>query len=162
MKYQKIWNKTLSEDEEVRYEFSVGDRYRVLGTIAWSLIGLLLMSGENTGFGFFIILVALFYFGFYLKEANAYAFTNKRILIHQGWLSTKLNSIEYHKVTDIYIKEPFISRIITRTGIFVISTAGTGHKEVTLKHVDSPYEIKKRFDQITKSNDSRQNIQDSE
>jgi len=146
MNYEKIWNKTLSSDEKVEYEFSIGNRYIKFGLIIWGIISLPFLFAS--GFGIIIFLIALFYYGFYLKVANAYAFTNKRVLIHRGWLSTHTTSIDYSKITDVYIQEPFFDRIITHTGHIAVNTAGTTLHEVILKHVESPYEVKKKLDAL--------------
>ncbi len=146
MNYEKIWNKTLGSDEKVEYEFSIGSRYIKFGLIVWGIISLPFLFAA--GFGILIFLIALFYYGFYLKVANAYAFTNKRVLIHRGWLSTHTTSIDYSKITDVHIQEPFFDRIITHTGHIAINTAGTTLHEVILKHIESPYEIKKKLDAL--------------
>lgn len=146
MKYEKIWGKVLGSEEEVEFEFSVSDQYRKVNLIIWGIISFpFLFVG---GLGVIMFLIALFIFGFYLKVANAYAFTNKRILIHRGWLSTNITSIDYPKITDINAIEPFISRIIYKSGHLKINTAGTNLHEVVLRHVDRPYEIKKKLDYL--------------
>jgi uncharacterized membrane protein YdbT with pleckstrin-like domain len=147
---QKIWKKVLTSNEEVKYEFSIGKRYQVLGVIVGFLIGLpfLFFPPFATAFGVLIILSFLFYFGWYLKIANVYAFTNKRVLIHKGWINTVLISIDYDKITDIKVVEPFLDRILTKTGYLSIDTAGTSTEEVVLAHLESPYEIKKKLDEI--------------
>ena len=144
MKYEKIWQKTLGGDEKVEYEFSVGDGYIRLGLIVWGIISLFLLFAG--GFGIFTFLVALFYYSFYLKVANAYAFTNKRVLIHRGWLSTHTISVDYAKITDVHIIEPFFSRILAHTGDMGIITAGSTRDQIVLQHIDAPYEIKKKLD----------------
>jgi uncharacterized membrane protein YdbT with pleckstrin-like domain len=148
MNYEKIWNKTLSPDEKVEYEFSIGNRYRKFFLIIWGIISLPFLFAYDYRFGILIFLIALFYYGFYLKVANAYAFTNKRVLIHRGWLSTNTTSIDYSKITDVYIQEPFFDRLITHTGHIAINTAGTTLYEVILKHIESPYEVKKKLDAL--------------
>ncbi|MEI6597334.1 MAG: PH domain-containing protein [bacterium] len=98
--------------------------------------------------GISFILFVFFYFGFYLKAANAYAFTNKRVLIHQGWLSTHMISVDYSKITDVHIRESFFAKIITHTGNIAIITAGTTRDQIILGNVNEPYEIKKRLDAL--------------
>ena len=98
--------------------------------------------------GIIIAGIGAFYFGFYLKTANAFAFTNKRILVHRGWLSTKLISTDYTKVTDAMVTEPFLDRIIYHTGSLEIDSAGTNRENVVLAHVEHPYEIKKKLDEL--------------
>ncbi len=144
MNYDKIWAKTLSSDEKVEFEFSIGKTYLKFWFIVWSIISFLFLF--LYGFGILVFLAVLFHFGFYLKVANAYAFTNKRVLIHTGWLSTNTVSIDYQKITDIHIREPFLDRIFTKSGSIIINTAGTTFLEVVLQHVQSPYEIKKKLD----------------
>lgn len=146
MNYQEVWNKTLSKDEKVEFEFSIGKRYLKLGLIVWGILSFFLLFWH--GMGILSFLIALFYYGFYLKEANAYALTNKRVLIHCGWLSTNTTSIDYSKITDIHIQEPFLDKIITHTGHIAINTAGSGNLEVILQHVENPYEIKKKLDEL--------------
>lgn len=146
MKYEKIWQKTLSGDEKVEYEFSVGGRYIKFGLIVWGIISLPFLFAM--GFGIFIFLIALFYYAFYLKAANAYAFTNKRVLIHRGWLSTHTISVDYSKITDVHIREPFFDRIITHTGNIAVITAGTTVDQIVLQHINAPYEVKKKLDSL--------------
>ncbi|MCF7916574.1 MAG: PH domain-containing protein [Candidatus Omnitrophica bacterium] len=156
MSYEKIWKKILGTDEKVKFEFSVGDYYIKLGLIFWAIIGLpfLIIFFENpsfiSGLSVFPFLMALFYYGFYLKKANAYAFTNKRVLIHRGWLSTKTTSVDYSKITEVKVREPFFSKIITRTGQIAINTATgrTNFQTIILNHVEAPYEIKKKLDSL--------------
>jgi uncharacterized membrane protein YdbT with pleckstrin-like domain len=144
MNYDKIWAKTLNSDEKVEFEFSIGKRYIKFWFIVWGFLSLILLF--PTGIGALLFLCVLFYLGFYIKIANAYAFTNKRVLIHRGWLSTKTISIDYQKITDVRIDEPFLDRIFFKTGSIIINTAGSNFSEVFLSHVESPYEIKKRLD----------------
>lgn len=143
---EDIWKKVLAKDEVLEKEFTISDRYikisLITGIIIW---GLLSLAG---GIGIPFLLIHLFYFLFYIKKANAYAFTNKRVLIHKGWLSTNLVSIDYHKITDIFIKEPFLGRVIFNTGALAIDTAGTSSKEIILKNISEPYELKKILDEL--------------
>jgi uncharacterized membrane protein YdbT with pleckstrin-like domain len=146
MQYEKIWKKVLGTDEAVAFEFSVGKRYRMVLLIIWGFLSILFLP--LGGVGILMFLIALFYYGFYMRVANAYAFTNKRVLIHRGWLSTRTTSIDYTKITDIHVEEPFFDRIITHTGNLKINTAGTTLAEVVLNHVEHPYEIKKELDRL--------------
>ena len=78
--------------------------------------------------------------------ANAYALTDRRMLVHKGWLSTSTISIEYKNITDITVDEPFLERLITKTGSLSVNTAGSGIKEVVLRHITTPYEVRKKID----------------
>lgn len=147
MQYENIWKKVLREDEKVDYEFSIGKRYRMLGLIPSVFVGLIMLLGSPT-MGVIIIGLGVFYFGFYLKVANAYALTDRRVLVHKGWLSTNTISVEYKNITDATVDEPFLERIIAKTGNLSINTAGSGTKEVVLKHITTPYEVRKKLDKV--------------
>lgn len=144
MTHEKIWSKVLGDNEKIEHQFSIGDDYVKFGIIAWGVISFFLLF--LVGIGIFVFAIAWFYYKFYLKRANAYAFTNKRVLIHRGWLSTHTISIDYPKITDIHITEPFIDRLVTHTGDIGIITAGTTSDQVILEHIENPYEIKKKLD----------------
>jgi len=144
--YQKIWAKVLSSDEETKYEFGISGNYIRFVLIIWGIISVPFLPAM--GLGIIIFLIAYFYYAFYLRASNAYAFTNKRVLIHNGWLATSLKSIDYSKITDMKIDEGFFERIFYKTGSITINTAGTGVAEVILRHIDRPYEVKKQLEKI--------------
>ena len=146
MSHANIWNKVLSSNEEVKYEFSIGKGYKIVLTIIGLFFALMFLVGGAVKTGMVVALVTLFFSIFYLKAANAYAFTNKRVVIHRGWLSTNMISIDYDKITDVKVSEPIISRLIMRTGSLVVNTAGSIGDEVILKNISTPYETKKKLD----------------
>lgn len=155
MQHANIWSKVLSQDEKVLYEFSVSGRWVKTNLVIWSIIlaplALVGLFGRNGGAFFWAIVlygVVWFYFGFYIKAAHAYAFTDKRVLVHVGWLSTKMISIDYGKITDLFVAEKFLDRLIFKTGKIVINTAGTSGHEAVLINVAEPYEIKKKLEAI--------------
>ena len=144
MNDQKVWQKVLGQNEQIKYEFTIGKRYRILIGICLIVIGIPMLFA--VGLGAILIILGIFLM-WYLKKAYKYAFTNKRVLIHRGWLSTRLISIDYNKITDTHVEEPIIDKIITKTGHLSINTAGTSVQEAVLKHIESPYEVKKKLDQ---------------
>lgn len=146
MDYTAIWQRALNENEPILYEFTVGAGFRRLGLITWCILSapfILLF-----GLGFLFMAVGLFYFYYYLPVANAYAFTDRRVIIRRGWLSTSLTSVDYDKITDLSVIEPLFDRIASGTGHVLIDTAGTDYKEIMLLHVQAPYEVRKRLDQL--------------
>lgn len=147
MKYKKIWDKTLNSDEEVLHEFSLGKQYLTLNLIVWSIVSIIFFF-LAPALGVFVFLLMLFNYTFYAKVANAFAFTNKRLLKHKGWLSTKLISIDYDKITDVTVNEPFLDRVFTQSGNLIVNTAGSGSQEAVLRHVEKPYELKKKLDSL--------------
>jgi hypothetical protein len=148
MKYASTWAKTLNSDEKVQYEFSVADKYRYVYLVVLLILGGILFFTPLITIALPYSVVVAFYFGFYLKVANAYALTDRRILIHRGWLSTHTISVEYNKITDVTVIEPFLEKLITQTGHLAVNTAGSGGNEIILKHIEHPYELKKRIDQM--------------
>ena len=147
MEYEHIWEKLLSNGEKVEHQFSIGSRYTTFGLIIWGIVALFFIFA-NFWLGAFLFIVVAFYHKFYLPTANAYAFTNKRVLIHRGWLSTHTISVDYSKITDIHIVEPFLDKLITHTGHIAIITAGTTRDQIILQHIESPYEAKKKLDSL--------------
>lgn len=153
MHYANVWNKVLNPSEEVKFEFSVGNKYRKFGLIlSLVLFGIIFLSGLISQSGFItsigLIFIALSFFRFwYKKVSNAYAFTDKRVLIHHGWLSTKAQSVDYSKITEVSISEPFLSRIITKSGDMSIHT-GNITDALVLQNIEAPYEIKKKLDAL--------------
>jgi membrane protein YdbS with pleckstrin-like domain len=83
----------------------------------------------------------IFYNLFYLKISNEFVLTNRRIIIKRGWISTKVKSIHYNKITDISISQSLFDKII-KTGILSISTAGSDGYKAVLNHIPRPYKIK--------------------
>ena len=150
MSCRKIWNRILSDGETVEYEFSLSNVYRYFWGSLWSVLSLPLIFLFKPGQIFFLIVMLYnwFYHGFYLQASNAYAFTNRRVLIHKGWLSTITVSVDYNKITDVSVIEKFFEKLIFRSGELLIDTAGTSEEEIVLKHIHAPYEKKKKLDAI--------------
>ncbi len=145
MRYEHIWKKTLNENEKVEYEFSVAPKQRKLFLGLWVVLGLLSFLMTSV-IGVPLIIVGLL--GYWTMGLKAYALTTKRVLIHTGWISTNSTSINYDKIVEVSIEEPFLNRLLTSSGSLVIKTAGLGH-DVTLKNIESPYEVKKTLDRLS-------------
>lgn len=143
-KIQELKNKILSKNEEVLYDFSLGNRFINISFAITLILGIITIP---LVVGIFIILLAIFS-RFYQKESNKYFFTNKRIIIMKGWLSTKTTSIDYDKITDVRISEPFFERLFYKTGDLIINTAGSSRDEISLKRIENPYEVKKTLEDI--------------
>ncbi len=146
MKNTEIWKKVISPNEKIIMEFSLGKRYILLlqGVIAIGGIITLIFFWQGS-----LVFFGLMYFmGWFLKKANAYCLTEKRILVCTGWPSTRLVSVDYDKITDIVVKENFLEKLICNTGDIIINTAGSTKPEIILTHIENPYEIKKKIDQM--------------
>lgn len=147
MEYQKVWEKVLNPDEKVEYEFSFSNKYRKTVLIVWSIVSLLFLLLHWIWLGIFIFLIVLFWW-YRVKIANAYAFTDRRVVVHKGWLSTKTTTVDYDKIVEVSVKEPFTERKFYGSGNLYIKTAGNIIHDLTLAHINAPYEVKKRLDQL--------------
>lgn len=145
MAKKSVWNRILAPEEEVKFEFSLGKRYINLARGFWIILGILLLPLLGLGL---ILIVFGFLWGWYLRRANNFAFTTKRVLVLRGWLSTHLISVDYDKITDVIVKEPFFQRIFLDTGTLIINTAGTAFPEIVLENVENPYQIKQKLDAV--------------
>lgn len=149
MNYDRIWQKIITPGEKIEYQFSIGNRYLFFYWLLWLFISMgSIMVYQSPPVPLLLFLGATFFYGFYFRIANAYAFTDHRVLVHRGWLSTNLVSIEYSKITNITVEEPFFTKIFTGTGSLTISTAGSIDGGVQLKHVAKPYQLKKILDNL--------------
>ena len=158
---KELWNKMIGEGEHVVFEFTIGARWRKLqiATISLPLLASVIVLGSFAGFGslwfgvalgvWLAISASLFaYYQYYIPASNAYALTNKRIVIHLGWLNTHTTTIEYGKITDVSITQSFLDRLLTNTGGIHINTAGTSGHEVVLTHIENPFEIKRKLGEV--------------
>lgn len=139
-----VWQNKLEDGETIEREFTFGASYLKYNLIIWIVVGVICLLGF---IGFIILPIALFYFLFYARRANQYAFTNKRVLIMRGWLSTNLTSIDYEKITDIHIKQGFMEKLLYKTGSMHLETAGNA-SQLALNHLEDPYGLKKELDTI--------------
>ncbi len=139
------WNKVLTRGEEIKLDFGPGEKYLHRGFLIGMSLGILTAI---LIIGIFFLLYTLFYFKFYLSQAFRYAFTNKRVLIHQGWLSRNLTSVDFNKITDIQVRDNVIEKWLFNTGAIIINTAGTGQAEVLIDKVENPHAIKQRLENL--------------
>ena len=146
MRYRKIWEKVLRPEEKVIKEFSLAKKYIIFIQIIIAFFVLIY---------FFIFwpisilfLLGIPLAGWYLRKSNVYCLTEKRILVHRGWLSTQLISVNYKKITDIVIQEPFLEKVLFQSGHISINTAGSDLPEIILKHIEKPHQIRKKIDKI--------------
>ncbi len=149
--HHKIWNKALGAGETIEVEFTLSSRYLYFNLIFWMVIGLVLVP--LWGIGIIIFAIALFYFGFLLRRSNMFAFTNKRILIHRGWLSTSMTSVNYSQITDVEVRQGLAERLLYRSGTLLINTAGSSAYEVTITNVENPYGLKQKLSELVEKDE---------
>lgn len=155
----KTWANILEEGEEIKWEFSVGKKYRLLQGLKIAIPGILFIFVGFLGmlFSFFFIglvglgisLIAFGWFDYwYLRKANNFAFTNRRILCKRGWLGTRLTAARYKKVTHVEVEQPFWDKVITNTGHFRIDTAGISGTEIIFSNIEDPYFIRGKMEEL--------------
>ena len=152
---KKIWANILEEGEEIKYEFSVGKRYRLVRSLILYIPGILFLLGGFmlmfvslwTGLvaiiGILLIAMGRFHY-WYLRKINNFALTDRRVLHRKGWLSTKLITAEYKKITHVEVIQSFQDKIITNTGCLKIDTAGLAGTEIVFFHIEDPYLVRKK------------------
>jgi len=151
MEYEKIWKKVLSSDEQIKYEFSIGKKYRTFCEILGCLAGVIILFTPGYYVGILIIIASILYFNYFLKISNAYAFTNKRVVLYRGWIASELISIDYNKITDVVVEQKILGSL-TNSGNLIINTAGGGFsdskQDQKIWSIENPYEVKKKMDEI--------------
>jgi len=144
--HQKVWDKVLADNEEVVLDFSVSEKYRKVYLVGWIIVsfGLLFIYG----LGLLFLGTAWFYYGWYLPRSRIYALTNKRIVARLGWLSAQTSSIDYERITNVVVHEPWLEQMASQTGNVGIETAGSNRTEIIFEHIDKPHEIKKQIESL--------------
>lgn len=154
-----IWDNILEEGEEIKWEFSVGKKYRLLQGIKIAIPGILIIFAGFFGMFFSLILASLIVVGifltafgwfdyWYLRKANNFAFTNKRILCRRGWLGTRLVAVGYGKITHVVVVQSFWDKFITNTGYLKIDTAGISGTEIIFSNIEDPYFIRGKMEEL--------------
>ena len=152
MLYPKTWNKVLGAGETVEHEFSLSPRFIYVNIFFWFFVGL--ATVWIYGAGFILFALALFYFGFYLRWANHFAITNKRVIIHRGWLSTHMTSADFPQITDIAVEQSLTERLLYGSGKILINTAGSAAYEIILTNIGNPYEVKRQLSLAMERNEN--------
>jgi len=109
---------------------------------------------------FIITPSVLFYNLYYLRISNEFVFTNRRILIKTGWISTRVISISYNRITDVSITQSLVDRLLS-IGTLAISTAGSEGYRASLSHITKPHDKKKLLHEL-KEKYRRSNQPDSD
>lgn len=151
---EKIKGKIISPDEKILAEFGVAKIYTgffiflgLIILIVAVVVSLFFMS--DFWLASFLGLAALAH-SLYLRVAYFYFLTDKRIIYYYRFLSTKLVSIDYQKITDLNVRENFLEKIFFGSGNLAINTAGTSKEEIVFFHVANPHYLKKIIDQASK------------
>lgn len=165
MNNDNYWENKLNSDEKLITVFSIGKGYINFMLVVTFLLCALIFSlcfivsrfiqdSSAIVIWFGVIVSVIIYIGFiiyykfYLKVSYQYALTSERVMIKEGWLQTKLTSIDYQTLTDVKVVETFTDKLFTKTASILLNTAGADATEGELKYVQNPYEIKKQIYQL--------------
>jgi membrane protein YdbS with pleckstrin-like domain len=89
--------------------------------------------------------VLLFYHLYFLRTANTFVMTDRRIIVKRGWLNTSVKSVNYDRITDVSVEQSFLDKIFYGSGTLSVSTAGGDGYELELNCVSHPHELKKNL-----------------
>ncbi len=147
---EKIEAKILGPGEKIKYKFGPSkifiNFWLFLG-LAIILIVFIWISDIFT-IGLALGLVLILY-SIYLRLSYFYFFTDRRILAWEGLFNTKVTSVDYQKITDVKVIQPFLIKLLFSAGTLLINTAGTPKVEIVLPFIASPYQVKQKLDVIT-------------
>lgn len=141
-----IWQKFLNTDEKAVYEFSIAKNFVFLIQAIIFILVILVSFLNYWPYIFFLVIIPLL--SWFFRITNVYCLTEKRILVFRGFLTTNLISVDYGKITDISITEPFWEKILCSSGQVAINTAGYDAPEIILQHISQPHGLKKRIDEL--------------
>lgn len=159
---KKVFAAYLAEDEELVLVTGYGKNY-LKHKFAYYMIlpgGLFWFLGlagayfyqVNLGYGLLGGMAASMVLA-YIKtvfdyHAHRYLLTTRRVLIKKGFLSVKLISALYDKVTHIEVDQSFLDRLIMKHGNVIISTAGMNKLEMRIDFIDDPIEFKNLLERL--------------
>jgi uncharacterized membrane protein YdbT with pleckstrin-like domain len=121
---------------------------QILGGAAGDFLqGFLMRSLVISALIFFLAFapISIFYHLYYLRIANAFVLTDRRIIVKRGWLNTSIKSVNYDRITDVGVEQSFLDKILYNTGTLSISTAGGDGYELELNCISNPHEMKKNL-----------------
>jgi uncharacterized membrane protein YdbT with pleckstrin-like domain len=99
-------------------------------------------------FFFIFAPISMFYHLYFLRIANTFVMTNRRVIVKKGWLNTSVKSVEYDRITDVSVDQSFLDKVFYKSGKLSISTAGGDGYELVLNCVHEPHELKKTLSDL--------------
>jgi len=145
----EYWSRFLLAKEEVIHDFGVSRWYI---TIFFLLPSILLMAVAIFSFlneylivCLLLAFIALVFFvpAIYLAYFVHYVVTSQRVISREGIFHKKFIAVDLPSITDVTISEAFLERLITKSGIIGLNTAGSHHIELSLRHISRPFNRRK-------------------
>lgn len=134
----KKYARYLAKGEKIIAIYGIGPRYYWINVIIFFPLSFLLI-----GLPFLLRVL-------HLKHSKTYILTDRRILIRDGVLSTKIISAPYDKITHITVKEDFIPKISYGIGDIIIHTAAAGITpvEIDIIKIEKPMQVKNLIEEL--------------
>lgn len=86
-----------------------------------------------------VVPAAFFFAAILFRYFTHYVITDQRVMSRVGIIHKRFITVDLRSVTDIAVHESFLERILTRTAIIDLNTAGSDRIELVLKHVKKPF-----------------------
>jgi uncharacterized membrane protein YdbT with pleckstrin-like domain len=146
-RHEQYWQRFLVPGEKAVHTFGVSGIYVAVFWGLPFLAVLLLMIASSLTSGllvvlFFILalvfLIAMLYLLFFVH----YVITDRRVMGREGIFHKRFVTVDFRSITDIAVTEPFLERLLTRTGTIAINTAGGPSVELWYRHVRHPFALR--------------------
>ena len=161
-KQRKAFAKYLSEDEELVLVTGLSTAYMRNKFAIYLFVPGMIFFGIVLGLAWalnldkviaLIVGTVLMIFAAILKtmhvyHSNRYLLTTRRVVIKNGIFGVKVSATLFDKITHIEVDQSLIDRIILHHGSIIINTAGMNNREINLKYVDYPLELKNLLERL--------------
>lgn len=141
------WQRFLLPEERLVHTFGISRTYLTMfffvpaaGVLAFGIA--LSAIGELVGSLFLLAGVGMLLPAFFMWFFVHYAITDRRVMSREGILSKHSVSVDLATITDLVIREPFLERLLTRSGTIGVNTAGSPRVELLFRHVANPFDRK--------------------
>ena len=147
-RHARYWQRFLLPGEKVIHTFGVSGLYIAVfwgGPLLLALVSAVVVGVSSPVLGGLLLvvvatsLIPILYLLYFVH----YAITDRRVMSREGIFHKRFVTVGLRSVTDVMVREPFLQRLITRTGTIGINTAGSPGVELYYRHVRHPFERRK-------------------
>jgi uncharacterized membrane protein YdbT with pleckstrin-like domain len=146
-RHRLYWRKYLLPDERSIHTFGVSGLYITMFWIVPMLLvfiaaGAVALFNPLLGLLLTIPALGLLIPTLYQLFFIHYAITDQRMMEREGIFHKRFITVDFGSVTDVFIHEPFLERLLTGTGTLGVNTAGGPRMELIFNHVRRPYKLR--------------------
>lgn len=98
--------------------------------------------------GFILSIIFSIFLTWIIKVSHKYILTTRRVIIREGFLSLKISTALYDKITHIEVDQGFMDRLFLHHGTVILNTAGGEKDQIILKYVAYPLEFKNILERL--------------